>query len=526
MVRNLSRADAGDTPDPSPITVKDLAAVVSPPTDEESAAAPEPEDHPGFLGASRYPPCPSASSDRDPGRPDRFGAVPPRFASTAPPGADFGESLRVEGFARERMGVTLRPWQFGVIETALARVGDRWAFPVVVVLTPRQVGKSVILRTLASYWAWNGLTALHVANRLTTAREVWHPAARWSDEQGAKVLRTSDQPEIVTHIPHPDRVGDVGRYMVQASKVNAGMGFTVDRALVDEAWCVGMDVATQGIQPAMSSVNDPQLWLFSTAGDHSSDLLRHYRDTGLDGLREDRSAVCLLEWSAPEVADWRDPDVWQAASPHWDPRRADYVAQQHALVPEGVFRSQYLNQWQVAVSGWIPPTTWQIADQPDGVRWQATAAVAEQALDGASHAVVLAGQDDAGVVRTSFHHLTDVRDVERLLARTRAPDTFVTPSYAGRLTTRYPFVGQREMDPAMRTTADLLSRRGVTHPADPRLTSSILAATAKIPHNGTGQTLGAASGATLAPARAWVWAVWLAAKQRTRPAIVSRANRR
>jgi len=536
LVKNLDASS--DTPREHPIVVPDTALQSA----RKAAPADEPRqlderDSPAFLVRADYPPRPSLSSDRGPGASARFGGISPRFASVPPPGAVFDESLRVGRFALDRMGLQLRPWQELVLDTALCQVPDpadparlTWAFPVVVVLTPRQVGKSVILRTLATYWAWHGLTALHVANRLTTAREVWHPAARWSGEQGAKVLRTSDQPEVITDVRHPERAHDVGRYMVQASKVNAGMGFTVDRALIDEAWCVGLDVATQGIQPAMSSVPDPQLWLFSTAGDDTSQLLRHYRDLGLDAIRSGSSQpgrdVCLVEWSAPEAAEWTDPDVWRAASPHWDGRRADYVAQQRELVPEGVFRSQYLNQWQVAVAGWIPPTTWAGAVQPPGVTWQPTAAVAEQGLDGSTHAVVLAGQDDVGMVRTEYVQLSDVRDVERLLAKVRAPDTFVTPSYAGRLVTRHPFVGQREMDPAMRTVADLLGRGQVTHPDDPRLSSSMLSATARVPHNGTGQTLGAPSGSSLAPARAWTWAVWLAAKQRTRPSIVSRATRR
>lgn len=519
LVRNLDKAETAH-----PITVPTVT------TEPEPDTTPHP---PIPLVPLTTPHRPTLESDGVGEAHYHFAGVPPRFATPVPYGADTSESLRVEGFARDHLSLELRDWQRRVLFHALAKVPDpsepsrmTWAFPVVVVLTPRQVGKSVILRTLATYWAASGLTALHVANRLTTAREVWAPAARWAADRGAKVLRTSDQPEIILDTRHPERAHDVGRYMVQASKPNAGMGFTVDRALVDEAWCVGMEVATQGIQPAMSSVPDPQLWLFSTAGDDTSDLLRHYRDAGITGIRDGNSRVCLLEWSAPETADWTDPDVWQAASPHWDTRRAGYVTEQRDLIPEGVFRSQYLNQWQVAVSGWVPPTTWASATQPEGVRWQPTAAIAEQGLDGATHAVVLAGQDDVGIVRTAFHHLTDVRDVERLLAETRAPDTFVTPSYAGRLTTRYPFVGQREMDPAMRTTADLLGRRAVTHPDDPRLSASVLAASARVPHNGTGQTLGAPAGTALAPARAWVWAVWLAAKQRTRPVIVSRSGPR
>ena len=66
--------------------------------------------------------------------------------------------------------------------------------------------------------------------------------------------------------------------------------------------------------------------------------MTRYRDAAGRGA----TSVGVVEWSAPEGADWRDEDTWRLAHPHWTPRRLEYLRQQIQVLPEEDFQSQYL----------------------------------------------------------------------------------------------------------------------------------------------------------------------------------------
>jgi hypothetical protein len=79
--------------------------------------------------------------------------------------------------------------------------------------------------------------------------------------------------------------------------------------------------------------------------------------------------VLLLEWSAPPELPYDHPNAWRWASPNWSPRREEFLRSQLQAIPEGAFRTQYLNQWVMAVDAWIQPAVWAAGEsdvQPEG----------------------------------------------------------------------------------------------------------------------------------------------------------------
>src|SRR6185312_2766773 len=232
----------------------------------------------------------------------------------------------------------------------------------VVISGPRQVGKSFLERTVCSWRLHQAerfgmpQDVLHVAHKVSAASEVWRPAARWEMRNGAKVRWTNGEQQI--------ELDDGSRWLVQAANEGAGVAFSLSMALIDEAWRVQRKVVDGAISPTLIEASSPQLWLVSTAGTSDSDLMLAYRAAAAAEV-DSPGNLLLIEWSAPadDSVDIADPAVWRMASPHWDDRRAERVAQYFATIDEYEFRQQWLNQW-------VPART---APLFDALAWQASA---------------------------------------------------------------------------------------------------------------------------------------------------------
>ena len=252
----------------------------------------------------------------------------------------------------------LRAWQRYVLERALEVNPDgslRW--PVVVVTTARQSGKSWLLRALM-WWRLHQAErygepqqVLSTSNLLNTAVEIWMPAGRLAVEQyGREATAFGNGRQCVT-------LPDTSRWMVQAAGPNTGVGFSLSLAVIDEAWKVARSTAEDSLAPALAEREQPQMWLVSTAGDSGSDLLRSYRDQALAD-KDGTGQVLLLEWSAPEAAPYDAPDTWRWASPEWSERRHSFLETRLTTQDENTFCTQYLNRWVMAADGWMPPGVW------------------------------------------------------------------------------------------------------------------------------------------------------------------------
>ena len=265
------------------------------------------------------------------------------------------------------VGNALRPWQRYVLDRALeVREDGRLRWPTVIVTVSRQSGKSWLLRGVA-WWRMHqaerfgeAQTVLHVSNKAAQADEVWKPAARLASEvyglgQG---LKPDGQARVLAQMGQQSlSIPDGSRWLVAAATQNAGVGFSVSMALVDEAWAIPAPVVNSAIKPTMAARAQPQLWLISTAGDSRSDLLRAYRDAA---IRDTGGAgsVLLLEWSAPPDAPYDDVRAWRWASPQWDELREEFLRDTMQVVPEASFRQEFLNAWVIAADGWMRASQW------------------------------------------------------------------------------------------------------------------------------------------------------------------------
>lgn len=318
-----------------------------------------PEPSRVFASASRSP---ASGPLTLPGMPQNASA--PRIMTGRHPLAVGSYGPAAIGWAQSRAGMhktrigRLRWWQRVVICRALEHdKRGRLVWETVVQSGPRQTGKSVIERVICGWRQHMGALfgapqdVLHLAHKLEAAREVWSPAARFmAGQYGPGSVRWTNGEECIT-------LQDGSRWLIQAANEGAGVAFSLSLVLVDEAWRVPRGLVDNGLIPTMAEVEQPQLWLVSTAGTSVSDLMRINRRLAIAALEPTRSASTLIvEWSAPpdESIDISDPGVWRAASPHWDERRATRIRRAFSkivdLASEYAFRQQWLNQWVPSLS--------------------------------------------------------------------------------------------------------------------------------------------------------------------------------
>jgi phage terminase large subunit-like protein len=308
-------------------------------------------------------------------------------------------------------------------------------------------------------------TILHVANRRSTAMEVMRPAGLWAVEKyGKKATRWGNENAGI-ELPTGDR------WLIHAANDSAGVGYSCSMIFADEAWKIPRTVVDDALSPTMAERNQPQIYLVSTAGDSTSDLMTAYRQRALDRLEnDDPGQVLLLEWSAPAEANPDDVETWKWASPEWTPKRETFLRQQWQNVEESAWRREYLNQWVIRSNHWLRDSMWNGTMDPDlqlptGKPWSVAV---ECDFDGMGHAVAVAAVLEDGIIGVKMTVHRTMPEVDARLAEIRAanPTIYVqvTPTYADRL--KSPFdalVGQREAVPATQILLDMFNRQAIRH---------------------------------------------------------------
>jgi len=316
-----------------------------------------------------------------------------------------------------------RWWQDLAAHRALeVDAAGRFCWSTIALSTPRQTGKSWLLREVCLWRLSLGAelgevqTVLHTAMKLKHAQAVWYPAARWALGAGLKVRFTNGEQLIEEH--------DGSQWSLQAAMDGLGVSMSVSMALVDEAWGVGRDLIDNGLVPTLAESEQPQLWLVSTAGvpvrgERVTDLMPAHRAMGMDGAQ---SSVLFIEWSAPLEWDPGDPATWRAASAFWDARREAAMASRWGMADTDAarvsFRRQWLNQWDAA-----PPVV-EVVQPPmvEAAGWAALrvdgaagvpAAVGVEAAPGGAPVVVVASLLPDGRVRVSARQAGDMGEAVR-----------------------------------------------------------------------------------------------------------------
>jgi hypothetical protein len=291
-----------------------------------------------------------ASPWYDIGAPERADGMPAAFPAVHPDAV----GTRAERWAtwvEDQVG-PLRWWQKLVMARALeVDAAGEFVWRRVLVTTPRQVGKSVLLSALA-------LARIHAAEELGEEQLVLHLSMNlmnagsvmgrhwpWAHERGYRVTRSKEQQAIT--LPTGDQ------WRIVAAK--SAFGFSAGCVLVDEAWELSRQEITSGVIPTMAARSHAQLWMFSTANNLCTDYV-----PGL--LRGSDPSAAVMGWWAPRDSDPQDWEALRAASPYHDERRAVAVRLMWDSAPE--LRSEFLNIWPdvFADAGrWLSLVDWQAA---------------------------------------------------------------------------------------------------------------------------------------------------------------------
>lgn len=213
---------------------------------------------------------------------------------------------------------------------------------------PRRIGKSTRLRGSALWRVAHpdvfgeDQLAMLVSKDLAIGREIHSRSWPWATGRGWNVVRNLTQTEVGT---------DTGRWLLRSH--DAVYGYDVGYGQVDESWDVKPAAIEDGLEPAMLERESPQLHLTSTAHVRASSLMRGRITDAILGLHDD---TLLLFWGATPDADFDDPAVRRAASPHWSKDREALVERTYIAAKSGVsefddpdpvrgWAAQYLNVW-------------------------------------------------------------------------------------------------------------------------------------------------------------------------------------
>jgi hypothetical protein len=397
----------------------------------------------------------------------------------------------------------------------------------IIVTVARQSGKSWIMRELLM---WRSIhpelfndepqEVISLAHKLPTAAALWKPAARYAARYDAKVRYANGQEGLEWY--------DGSSWTIHAANDGAAVGLTLSMILVDEAWRVHRDVVDGALTPTLAETYSPQMYLVSTAGDATSDLMLQYRRMALEQLDSPESTL-LIEWSAHPNADLDDESEWRLASPHWNENRRAVVADARSKASDDEFRTQWLNIWVKAkMSGnpWITQQDWDLRYSQNAQPVN-NVVVALEDYFGRGAAVAAAGYDLNGrlVVTGELHpdRASAVQEVFRLATLYSAEKLAVGASLANDpdvLKIGLPVVSCATVQTkqALTEVRNLLSDGSLIHDGAEELRTQVTAM--QVVSQGTGLTLPVRQEARTDLAKAAGWAVLTARRAPTEaPAI-------
>jgi phage terminase large subunit-like protein len=200
-------------------------------------------------------------------------------------------------FATE-LGINLMEWQrFVCIHGHKVREDGRWAHSELGLIMARQQGKSTLmmLRILTGMFVWGEGLQLASAHRLTTSLETFrqivglietHPKL----EKEVKKIRWQHGAEEIELFGNR-------RFVVKAAN-NAARGLSKPETIhLDELREYKDEDAWSSMRYSMMAAKNPQVWIYSSAGDQHSVILNKLRERALASATTN-DPIGWFEWSA------------------------------------------------------------------------------------------------------------------------------------------------------------------------------------------------------------------------------------
>lgn len=379
---------------------------------------------------------------------------------------DTSLGFEVIDYAREVLGVTLRPWQRWLLIHGLELLEDgSFRFRQVLVLVARQNGKTLLASVLASWWLFVDAVRhpdvvppfkfkiVGTAQNLDIAREPWaqvklwcnpEPADEESREQAVPALQEACAKVRDTNGDQVIKAKSLAHYEIRAA-ANA-RGKPAARVLMDELREQANDKAWDAVSQTTKSFWSGQLWAFSNAGTPDSVVLVRQREASIklaksldDALapggmgagrwhEEKDTGLGIFEWSAPDDCSLDDVSGVLAANPScgWGGMTARSLMADMETHTEAAYRTETLCQWVEAdVEPYLDPAAWGRCEDvgstiPEGSRVvlavdvsadRKTAWVAACGLDadGVPHVECIARRDGVTWVRRYLRKVREAR---------------------------------------------------------------------------------------------------------------------
>lgn len=264
-----------------------------------------------------------------------------------------------------QIGLELMEWQkFVCIHGHKVKPDGRWHTPEAGLICSRQQGKSTImmLRILTGMYVWGEGLQLASAHRLTTSLETFR--------------------QIVTHIENNDSLAKEvkkirwqhgaeeielkgnRRFVVKAAN-NAARGLSKPESIhLDELREYKDEDAWSSMRYSMMAAKNPQVWIYSSAGDQHSIILNKLRERALAAIAGSDDPIGWFEWSAEPDAPITLPsgDINWPAFAQANPSLGVTIHPDNirAVIndPVDIVRTEVLAQWVDTISAAIDAQQW------------------------------------------------------------------------------------------------------------------------------------------------------------------------
>jgi phage terminase large subunit-like protein len=266
-------------------------------------------------------------------------------------------------FATE-LGINLMEWQkFVCIHGHKVRPDGRWAHSELGLIMARQQGKSTLmmLRILTGMFVWGEGLQLASAHRLTTSLETFRQIVALMEanpklEKEVKKIRWQHGAEEIELFGNR-------RFVVKAAN-NAARGLSKPETIhLDELREYKDEDAWSSMRYSMMAAKNPQVWIYSSAGDQHSVILNKLRERALVSATTN-DPIGWFEWSAEPDA----PILLPSGEMNWpafaqaNPSLGITIHPDNlkAVIndPPDIVRTEVLAQWVDTINSAIDAQKW------------------------------------------------------------------------------------------------------------------------------------------------------------------------
>ena len=249
------------------------------------------------------------------------------------------------------------PWQRSAADVLGELLPDgRYAYPIAVVMVPRQCGKTTFVFDVAI-----GRALERPDYRAAYTAQTGHVVTERFGDRFTEISGTILAGRLTTRRSSgTERITTPGRSYVKAFPPIDGAlrGSALDLVVVDEAQEVDDRLGAaldRTILPTFTTRARRQLLLIGTAGTDASAYLRRY----LDAARAGEPGFAVIEYGAEDADDLEAEATWIARHPGLGALTdLDTLRQARAAMGPAGFAREYLNVWSRVSSHVIPPDAW------------------------------------------------------------------------------------------------------------------------------------------------------------------------